>query len=57
MHDPHDLDLCTAVWASTAYLVADLDDLLPRGQATTFGLGVGLALLSTVLALALPRRH
>jgi len=28
--DPDMLDLCTAVWASTSYVFASLDDMLPR---------------------------
>jgi carboxypeptidase Q len=28
--DTADVDLCAAVWAVTAYVVADLDDMLPR---------------------------
>jgi len=28
--DPLELDHCTAVWATVAYAVANMDDLLPR---------------------------
>ncbi|KAL6054335.1 Carboxypeptidase Q [Balamuthia mandrillaris] len=28
--DPDDMDLCSATWAVTAFVVADLDDMLPR---------------------------
>ncbi|XP_050403972.2 carboxypeptidase Q [Patella vulgata] len=30
VEDPHQLNLCSAVWAVIAYTVADLDDMLPR---------------------------
>jgi len=28
--DADDLDMCTLVWATVSYVVANLDDLLPR---------------------------
>ena len=28
--DPHQMDLCSAVWTAFAYVLADMDDLLPR---------------------------
>ncbi|KAM4736441.1 carboxypeptidase Q-like [Anableps anableps] len=30
VQDPHDMDLCSALWAVVAYVVADLQDMLPR---------------------------
>ena len=30
MLDADDLDMCTLVWATVSYVVANLDDLLPR---------------------------
>ena len=30
VQDPVAMNLCAAVWAVTAYVVADLDDMLPR---------------------------
>ena len=30
VQDPIEMNLCAAVWAVTAYVVADLDDMLPR---------------------------
>ena len=30
MLDPNDMDLCSIVWASSAYVVANLDSQLPR---------------------------
>ncbi|PVD19256.1 hypothetical protein C0Q70_19742 [Pomacea canaliculata] len=30
VENPHWLDLCSAVWAVTAFAVADLEDMLPR---------------------------
>ncbi|XP_054897852.1 carboxypeptidase Q-like isoform X2 [Poeciliopsis prolifica] len=30
VQDPHDMDLCSALWAVVAYVVADLEDMLPR---------------------------
>ncbi|XP_071798668.1 carboxypeptidase Q-like [Asterias amurensis] len=30
VQDPHQMDLCTAVWTVVSYIVADLDKMLPR---------------------------
>uniref|UniRef100_A0A8C2XDC2 Carboxypeptidase Q n=1 Tax=Cyclopterus lumpus TaxID=8103 RepID=A0A8C2XDC2_CYCLU len=30
VQDPHDMNLCSALWAVVAYVVADLEDMLPR---------------------------
>ncbi|KAM4568284.1 carboxypeptidase Q-like [Fundulus diaphanus] len=30
VQDPHDMNLCSALWAVVAYVVADLQDMLPR---------------------------
>lgn len=32
VENPKELDLCAAVWAVSAYLVADLEDMLPRNN-------------------------
>ena len=32
VQDPVQMNLCSAVWAVTAYVVADLDDMLPRDK-------------------------
>jgi len=36
VQDPVAMNLCSAVWAVTAYVVADLDDLLPRDSQFSF---------------------
>lgn len=36
--DPVDLDLCSAVWAVTAFTVADMDDMLPAQRNMTMTL-------------------
>lgn len=30
VQDPGDMNLCSALWAVVAYVVADLEDMLPR---------------------------
>lgn len=30
VQDPRDMNLCSALWAVVAYVVADLEDMLPR---------------------------
>lgn len=30
VQDPQDMNLCSALWAVVAYVVADLEDMLPR---------------------------
>lgn len=30
VQDPRAMDLCSALWAVVAYVVADLEDMLPR---------------------------
>lgn len=32
VQDPVAMNLCSAVWAVTAYVVADLDEILPRDK-------------------------
>ena len=46
--DPDDLDLCTVVFATAAYSVASLDEILPRtGDVTSDGTRLtGLAAFS-----------
>lgn len=30
VQDPDQMDLCSAVWAVVSYVVADMDEMLPR---------------------------
>ena len=51
--DAEELDHCTAVWATVAYAVANLDELLPRQGAYIPPpvLGASVAAYSVVLTL------
>lgn len=35
VEDPHVLDLCAAVWAVVSYVMADIDEMLPRDSDAT----------------------
>jgi len=48
--DRDDLDRCTIVWATIAYAVANLDELLPRGNETVVTVTPAPPAVSTTLA-------